>query len=408
MSQTLSHGVKHINELHLFCNGVFAGILKRTDQGCEIIFDTDFLNDNNHPSFSYKIPKQSTAYTYKGVNLPPFFAGLLPEGLRLKALVNALKTSEDDLFSLLAAHGEGVIGDIYTTTPMLNHPHISVPEAGNVDFYELFEESLNEGILPKEAAGFAGVQEKLSASMISFPMSITKKNTYYILKLNPKDKPNLVQNELQCLQLAQKCGIKTNSAQLIYDKNNNPGLLVERFDRTTTQNKKTFRIHQEDACQFLNRYPADKYRISYQEVCSGIQELATAPQIEILKAIQLYIFSYLIGNGDLHAKNISLQTDSQTQRIQLTPAYDLICTYLYKDQKMALKLDGRDSNIKRKHIINFGQRFDIPAKALHQSLDKMLGHITKNKDLLLRIPQLTDKDKKLLNSMLTRRTKELS
>jgi serine/threonine-protein kinase HipA len=49
-----------------------------------------------------------------GDNLPPFFAGLLPEGRRFSALVKKLKTSEDDLFSLLAMVGTDCIGDIDT------------------------------------------------------------------------------------------------------------------------------------------------------------------------------------------------------------------------------------------------------------------------------------------------------
>jgi serine/threonine-protein kinase HipA len=84
-------------------------------------------------------------------------------------------------------------------------------------------------------------------------------------------------------------------------------------------------LHQEDACQFLNRYPADKYRLSLREVADGLMELTTAPQIEILNLLRQYVFSYLIGNGDMHAKNISLQT-LEDGTITLTPLYDLICT----------------------------------------------------------------------------------
>ena len=42
----------------------------------------------------------------------PFFAGLLPEGVRLRALVRRVKTSEDDLLSLLVAAGADCIGDV--------------------------------------------------------------------------------------------------------------------------------------------------------------------------------------------------------------------------------------------------------------------------------------------------------
>jgi|LakMenEpi03Aug12_release.lakeMendotaPanAssembly.Ray.scaffolds.fasta_scaffold318004_2 serine/threonine-protein kinase HipA len=59
------------------------------------------------------LPPVSSRYPVTGVNLHPFFAGLLPEGIRLKALKNSLKTSEDNLFAMLLALGEESIGDVY-------------------------------------------------------------------------------------------------------------------------------------------------------------------------------------------------------------------------------------------------------------------------------------------------------
>jgi HipA-like protein len=44
--------------------------------------------------------------------VPPFFAGLLPEGRRLSALRAAMKTSGDDELSLLLAVGGDTVGDI--------------------------------------------------------------------------------------------------------------------------------------------------------------------------------------------------------------------------------------------------------------------------------------------------------
>jgi serine/threonine-protein kinase HipA len=399
--------VKQINELEVYKKEDFVGILKRTQNGCELLFDPSFLHNQKYSHLSFKIKKQKK-YQYLGVNLPPYFAGLIPEGLRFKALVKEIKTSEDDLFSLLAATGERSVGDVYTKAPEIQRPEVEVPSVKDIDFYQFFDESLQAGLFSKGDEGIAGVQEKISASMISFPVSMAKRDKHYILKLNPVDKANLIYNEFQCLQLARKCGLDVNNAQVVFDKNKNPGLLVERFDRFTDANKSVQRIHQEDACQFLDRYPSDKYRLSFQEICSGISELATAPSIELLRAIQLYVFSYIIGNGDLHAKNISLQTDLKKGRVQLTPAYDLICTYLYKDQKMALKLDGRDSNFKRQNFIEFARRFGINEKAIHQMIDKLIDQISKHKDILLDIPNLNVKSTNLLSKMINERIEAMA
>ena len=407
MSSREAADIKHINELQVFRGNHKAGSLKRTESGCQFHFDEAFLKNQNFDELTYRLKKQTNSLTYHGVNLPPFFAGLLPEGLRLKALVQNLKTSEDDLFSLLAASGERVIGDIYVCSQHRPHQTSDTINAKEIDFYQLFEDSLKYGALTKTEDSFAGVQEKLSASMISFPVSFAKKNKSYILKLNPADKPNLIHNELQCLRLADKCGLTVNPATIVQDKKKNPGLLIESFDRKATDDGSFQMVHQEDACQFLNRFPADKYRLSFAEICTGIQELATAPLIELLKAIQLYAFSYLIGNGDLHAKNISLQTDPNLGRVQITPAYDLICTFLYKDESMALKMDGRDKQFKRKNFLHFGQRYDLQEKAIHTMLDRLLTQFEKNSHLLCDIPNLTKKEKSKISNMAKTRIQHL-
>ncbi len=406
MSKIKIDEIKHLVKLKVYRGLHFAGILSRTKQGCELTFTPEFLAQEKYSELTYRIKKSNSKYVWNGANLPSFFAGLLPEGLRLKALVKELKTSEDDLFSLLVATGERSVGDVYTTAEAIDRPEPKIQSIENINFYEFFEQNLNSAMLAKGEEGIAGVQEKISSAMIGIPVQIADRNKSYILKLNPKDKPNLTSNELNCLELAKKCGIEVNKAQMVFDKNNNSGLLIERFDRVKVGNT-IQRIHQEDACQFLDRYPADKYRLSFQEICSGIQDLATAPQIEVLKTIQLYLFSYLIGNGDLHAKNISLQTEPDRQRIQLTPAYDLICTYLYKDQKMALKLDGQDTKFSRKHFLTFGERYDLPQKAVRQTIDKLLSRLQANHHYLLEILGLSTKESSLLERMLKARAKSL-
>lgn len=50
-------------------------------------------------------------------------------------------------------------------------------------------------------------------------------------------------------------------------------------------------------------------------------------------------FSYVIGNGDLHAKNVSIS--GARGILQLSTAYDLLSTRPYKDLKLALEFEGR-------------------------------------------------------------------
>ena len=390
---------KDISTLKIYKNSEFAGVLQRSPDGCELKFDSHFIENPEIPYFSYCIPKTKSNIVLHGDNLPPFFAGLLPEGRRFNALINKIKTSEDDLFSILAAVGADCIGDIYVENNfrIIQKPP---PKLEEVNFYSYFEELLDPQSAMLDTKSLAGVQEKISASMISFPLNIARQNKAYILKLNPLDKNNLIQNELSCLQLAQKCGFMVAKAKIVTDKEENPGLLVERFDRINQK-----KLHQEDACQFLNHYPANKYRITINQIADSLMQITNAPQLELLNLLTQYAFSYLICNGDLHAKNISLHT-LEDGTITLTPLYDLICTAIYGDFRMALKIDGRDDNIKRKTFIDFAERYKISAKAVNSALDKLLKRFANHYQSLFLI-EMPEKKQNLLKKMITKRIGDL-
>src|SRR5690606_9789779 len=97
-------------------------------------------------SISFTLPITNQPFTTIGDNLHPFFAGMLPEGLRLTALVTAMKTSADDMFSLLIASGPDCIGDVYVapeqsiTKDIVKHTNDSVITCDLEDssFHELF------------------------------------------------------------------------------------------------------------------------------------------------------------------------------------------------------------------------------------------------------------------------------
>jgi serine/threonine-protein kinase HipA len=399
---------KNLNQLFFFKNGVFAGKLLRTAQGCQIVFDTEFLSENKDNTFTFKLKPQTKPVVYSGVNLPSYFAGLLPEGLRLKFLVRRLKTSEDDLFSLLIAAGSDPVGDIHFSTGQKN---ISFPmfEAEHIQFknFELLKTKIKfEGELTQKA--IAGVQNKISADRLSLPFLQTRSNKSYILKFSSEEFKEIVENEMTSLNLAKKCGIEVNAAKVIQDESGETALLVQRFDRIwDVKTKVLTRYHQEDACQFLDRYPSDKYILSFQEVAQGIADHATSPEIEILNLLKVKAFSYLIGNGDMHGKNVSLLQKGQHATTQLSPQYDIVCTALYGDQKMALQMDGKNQNLKRKNFVDFGTRFGIPSPAIESMLNKLLVRFQKNKNDFFAFP-LAKKKEKFLNVLFTERGKHLA
>ena len=305
----------------------------------------------------------------------PFFAGLLPEGLRLRALVRAVKTSEDDLFSLLAAVGVDTIGDVSVTAPGASPAERVdvVPDApwAQVEFEALLARSLDLDAVVAHGS-FAGAMPKLSATTISFPLRRAGAPHQYLLKLAPPEFPRLVENEAFFMAAARAVGIPTANVTAIRDARGASGLLVERFDRVATARGDMQRVHQEDACQLLDRYPADKYRLKLQDVSDALA-VTSAPLVARLELLRLQAFSYAIANGDLHAKNISVQRRSGL--VALAPAYDLLSTLPYGDSKLALSLEGRDERLTWKHFAAFGERQGVSTASVRRVLATLVKRL---------------------------------
>jgi serine/threonine-protein kinase HipA len=208
--------------------------------------------------------------------------------------------------------------------------------------------------------------------MISFPVRVKDRAKAYTLKLQPKEYPHLIENEHFFMKMAHGCGLAAAETKIVRDSKGQEGLLVTRFDRYFDKVTKSLqKLHQEDACQIVGAYPHDKYRLSAKSICEGIARHASAPIVDIKNFIDLYAFSYIIGNGDLHAKNVSLVECAPAGAFVLSPCYDLVSTLPYGDRRMAVPLGGRDDNFRIEDFVAFGKQFDIPEKAIQRSLGKM-------------------------------------
>jgi serine/threonine-protein kinase HipA len=350
------------------------GALSRTEHGARFSYAAEYLAKRAHDApvdVAFAMPPRAEPYDVVGSNLHPFFAGLLPEGLRLRALVRQLKTSEDDLFSMLVASGSDAIGDIAIALPEAlpreRAPLADTSQLAQASFAELLEQSLRYEGGGGDVA-IAGVQPKISAAMISFPVRAADKRHTYILKLAPPEYPRLIENEAFFMSMAKSVGLDVARTRVVTDRSGQPALLVERFDRVPERDGSQLRLHQEDACQLLNLYPADKYRLTLADV-AGALDLCSAPLAEKLKLLRMQAFSYLIVNGDMHAKNISVRV--LAGQVLMTPCYDLLSTLPYGDRRLALAMEGRDDRLKRAHFIAFGERVGIRRAAVEGVLDSL-------------------------------------
>jgi serine/threonine-protein kinase HipA len=304
-----------------------------------------------------------------GGAVPPFFAGLLPEGVRLGVVTSSTKTSADDHLTLLLAIGADTVGNVRVVAagvdPAAPQPMFE-PER-DTDFRAVFAKLT--GSVDADPVGLAGVQPKVSAAMLSAPTRT--RSGPAILKLNPVQYPLIVENEHFFMTMAAACGLRVATTSLLHDAKGRSALLVTRFDRVGTT-----RIAQEDACQVAGIYPASKYRIKTEAAITALADACArgggskpAAVLELLKTV---VFSWLIGNGDLHGKNLSIYNLDGVW--QPTPAYDLLCTQPYTRWRdpMALNLYGRANRLTRPDFVGAGERLGLRPRAITMMIDAVV------------------------------------
>jgi serine/threonine-protein kinase HipA len=346
-----SNDLRRVDHALVYKGDVAAGTISRRES--DVVFEYHPDYPAHHGAVARTLPVREAPYVERGGAVPPFFAGLLPEGRRLTAIRSQLKTSADDEFTQLVAVGSDCIGDIRVLVSDAPE-RFSPPEVPSeaVSFRDLFSEILRDR--PLDDGSVPGVQDKISDSMISVP--VVGRYGPAIVKLSPADYPRIVENEAFFLGLAKQCGLSVPRHEIVRDAAGESALVVERFDRVVAKGH-TQRLPQEDAVQLMGRWPAAKYLITTRDVFDTVSRSASAPLPELVKLVKLFALSYVIGNGDLHGKNVSLYHSDGLWR--LTPAYDILSTLPYGDRAMALDFEARDDNIRRRDVLAIAGRVGL-------------------------------------------------
>ncbi len=342
------------------------GVLRRTDVDVEFQYDADYRG----PAVATTLPVRPSPFsTGRPGSVPAFFAGLLPEGRRLTALRRAVKTSADDDLTMLLAIGSDTIGHVRVLPGAIEPPDTGGAEVetfAEVRFGDLFAQVLSRD--PADRVGLPGVQDKVSGAMISLPVS--HRDASWILKLNPPEFPHLVENEAFFLDAAETSGVPVVQREVVRDSEGAAALLIRRFDRVGER-----RLAQEDGCQVCGRYPADKYRLSSEELFSKLSSVCGAPIVAARDLMRQLVFAYLSCNGDAHAKNFSV-LEGLGGEWAVSPAYDLPSSHPYGDTSMALSLGGRiREDIGRVDFSSLGAATGLREPVVTRVIDELLAAV---------------------------------
>lgn len=156
--------------------------------------------------------------------------------------------------------------------------------------------------------------------------------------------------------------------------------ITRRIDRQDDGTK----IPMEDMCQLSERLTEYKYKGSYEQVAKLIKKYSSFSQLDLVNYWEVVIFSWIIGNADMHLKNFSLYNNRKLG-YGLTPAYDLLCTKIVMPEdteELALTLNGRKRKIQKADFIKVMTASGLSEKVINNIAKKFRRSIVKWLDLI--------------------------
>lgn len=259
-------------------------------------------------------------------------------------------------------------------------PEIAIDE---VTFEALATESTNKGYT------VPGVQKKLSLHLFSEGntprLTLVNYPTGYILKPQVSEFEALPQAEHLVMCMADAAGISTVPHALIMGKDS-PVYITKRVDRIFTKSKMQM-LAMEDFCQLDLRLTQDKYKGSYERCAKIIERYSSRKGLDITELYLRLVFSFLVGNSDMHLKNFSLlETEEGSGKYVLSPAYDLLPVNVIMPEdkeQFALAMNGKKTHIHRKDFLVFAEECAMT----RSSAEKMIAMLVSKKEKLLAVCQ---------------------
>ena len=87
-----------------------------------------------------------------------------------------------------------------------------------------------------------------------------------------------------------------------------------------------------------------------------------APLVAVRNLYIQFLFSWLTGNGDLHAKNVSV-LGGRGAGFMVAPVYDIPSTLLYGDDSQALPVNGKTRKLRMRDWVAFAETIGLPTRA---------------------------------------------
>ena len=375
-----------------------AGYLRGNDyRDTYFSYDVNYIEKVGKP-ISISLPIQPNAFSIEKTRT--FFESLLPEGFSRKAVANWIKSDEEDYIAILRALGRECLGAILITDDeeciensyqLLELSEVkALAEEGATRSTQIL---INTHLSLTGASGKVGLYYDKEHDKWYKPLGLCAST--HIVKQSHVRLSQLVLNEQICQQTAKNLGIAVPDSFIINLGDGSDGSLLfatERYDRVLSDRimdslKVPYRLHQEDFCQALGIAAGNKYELKNEGRLSKIFDLVRAysarPMDDMAELWRRIIFNALIGNTDAHLKNYSFIYNEKLTGPRLSPAYDLVSTYVYNTNPEMSMYIGGELDINKLNRENF----EIAAKDVGIGVKKAMEEVDRIYDLL---PQALD------------------
>lgn len=376
--------------LDVWLNGRLVGRLRRDISGAiDFEYAHEWLAWEHAIPVSLSLPLSERRYV--GAPVVAVFDNLLPDNDDIRRrIAERSRAQGTDAHSLLAAIGRDCVGALQFLAEGEDAGSPGVPEARRISDAEVAKVL---GNLDRNPLGIdeqhefrislAGAQEKTALLYWKKRWHVPHGTTPTTHILKPPigrlpsglDLSDSVENEHLCLRILSAFDLPVAPSQII-DFAGQRTLVVERFDRLWTKDRRLLRVPQEDFCQALSVPPGFKYETSGGPGMTAIARLlkgSDTPASDVRQFFKTQVLFWLLAATDGHAKNFSIRL-SPGGRFALTPVYDVLSVQPDLDagrlrrtqMKLAMAVGAgrhyRLDEITPRHFMQSAKLCDIPER----------------------------------------------